>query len=286
MANLARFFINGVSSTPTAGFDATAGQLLTFTPEGASSIVQRSTYEVYSVSEPSSPLASKDAPTLTLVGATSGQKVDAATPSAAVTCTLPSTAGLCASWLVRRYVNGGIDASGKFNPDYVFERLVAVRAANGMRKVVATESTQYSPRGWADAQNETIDQLMAGFTPIEFQSTAAGSSFETVASYTIPEGYAVRVVFEVVGQQGSEVGIYGKVATYYRRVGQNAVDGWKTTIGKNPDSGAAPVESDAAWDADIVRATNVLNFQVRQNGESPGTKWRGRYQITELLLPT
>src|SRR5688572_606801 len=112
MANLARFFINGVSSIPKAGFDALDFDLLTFTPEGASSIVQRSTYEVYDVAEPSSPLASKDAPTLTLVGATSGQKVDAATPSAAVTCQLPFFP-VVASWIVRRYVNGGIDATGK-----------------------------------------------------------------------------------------------------------------------------------------------------------------------------
>lgn len=285
MPNLARFFINGVSSTPTAGLDASAGQLLTFTPEGASSLVQRSTYEVYSVSEPSSPLASKDAPTLTLVGATSGQKVDAATPSAAVTCTLPNFDGLCASWLVRRYVNGGIDASGRFNPDYVFERLVAVRAANGMRKVIATEGTQYSPRGWADAQNEEVDQLMAGYRALAHQSTNSGSGYETVASYQINEGYALRVTFEMVGLQGSEVGIYGKVATYYRRVGQSAQDGWKTTLGKNPDSGAAPVEIDSAWDADIVRSTNTLNFQVKQNGENPGTKWRGRFHIVETPLP-
>lgn len=159
------------------------------------------------------------------------------------------------------------------------------------------EGTSFAGSAWQLATTGaiTLNTTALDFRLLEilprvarFSSTNSSSTAATVTAlnYTIPEGYLVKVVFEAVGMQGAEVGIYGKVATYYRRTGQNAADGWKTTIGKTPDSGTAPFESDAAWDADIVRSTNDLAFQVKQNGENPGAKWDCRVSIVAIPLPT
>lgn len=156
MANFARFTVN-LSPSSAGGYDAVAGQVLSFQAEGfVAGVVQRMTYQVYDANETNPPLASLNAPTLTLAGASSGQKVDAATPGAAVTTTLPSPLADGASWRVRALANGGIDSTGRPNPDYVFERLIVVRSSAGLRKEVDGEGTSYSPRGRADAQNEIV----------------------------------------------------------------------------------------------------------------------------------
>lgn len=159
MANFARFLINASASTD-GGFDATAGQTLTFQLEGTpSGVVQRATFEVYDPAQPTSPLASKNAPALSLAGATTGTKIDAATPASAVTTTMPTGVH---SYRVRCSVNGGLDPNGSPSADYSFERLVVIRSAGGLRKVVSGESTDYSPSGAADAQNDLIDALVNG----------------------------------------------------------------------------------------------------------------------------
>lgn len=171
MANLARFTINATPSS-SPGFDATISQVLTVALEGGpANLAQRWTLQVFSASDGESPLASKNAPSLTLVGATSGQKVDAATPGSSITTTMPGSG--VHSWLVRSLINGGIDASGKKNADYVFERVVSIKTGSGLRKVIATEQTAYSPRGWADAQNDLID---VGAGPITAPGGAADAN--------------------------------------------------------------------------------------------------------------
>jgi hypothetical protein len=137
-----------------------------------------------------------------------------------------------------------------------------------------------------DDQNWVLSQIAP--RKATFQSTNSGSSLQTISdlNYAIPEGYYVQVHFRAIGMQGSEVGLYGKVATYYRLSGGDAADGWKTTVGKSPDSGSAPFESDASWDADITRSTNSLAFQVKQNGENPGAKWVATVEILAIPLPS
>lgn len=152
MANRAWFTINGTAAA-TRGFDATNGQVLTFALESVASLAQRWTLEVYSPSDEKSPLASKNAPLLTLVGTTSGQKVDATTPAASITTTMPSGVH---SYKVRSTVNGGLDALGEPDPDLVFERIISMRSG-GRRKIIAGEGTEYAPGGWADAQNDDVD---------------------------------------------------------------------------------------------------------------------------------
>ena len=152
--NLARFLINGSASTP-GGFDGANGQVLTFALEASAGVVQRWTLEVYSPGDAASPLASKGAPLLSLVGASTGQKVDAATPASTISTTLPGSGAH--SWIVRSTVNGGLDAYGKPQPSLVYQRIITIRSGNGRRKIIASESTEYAPGGWADAQNDDVE---------------------------------------------------------------------------------------------------------------------------------
>lgn len=191
MANFARFKIE-TSPSSDGGFDATAAATLNLQLEGTpAGVVQRTTFQVYSAGEVNPPLASKSAPLLTLVGASSGQKVDAATPGAVVQTVMPSSSLGGHSWVVRCLVNGGIDTNGRINPDYVFERLVTIRSTNGLRKEVLAEATAYSQRGAADAQNEIIDSL-AGVNAQPITPNAPTVTFQTTAgsvdllAYTVP----------------------------------------------------------------------------------------------------
>jgi hypothetical protein len=169
--NLAKFTIEGTASSP-GGYDATVGQTLHFALEGGpASLVNRWTLQVYDPADTTSPLASYGAPLLSLVGATTGQKVDAATPGTQITCVAPSGMN---TWIVRSIVNGGILPNGKKSPDYVWERMLAVRDGSGRRRVISTEQTQYGSEGWARAVNEAMTAAM---------SIAAGTQRSQIAQW-------------------------------------------------------------------------------------------------------
>lgn len=145
------------------GFDGTNSQALSFTlrtnpPNGITSW-RLETWDAsgFVASLPIStnpPRASKSAPELTLVGATSGQSVSPVNLTSAITTTLPSSGSH--SWILRSVVNNGVNADGSVNPEYVRERIVAIRSSSGGRKVVVTETTQYEQDGWAGAIGEGI----------------------------------------------------------------------------------------------------------------------------------
>lgn len=178
VTNLARFTVNGLASS-LRGVDLANGAPVTLALEAVSSLVQRATFEVYNAADSASPLASKDAPSLSLVGATTGPKVDAATPAASVTATLPASGAH--SYMVRCTVNGGLNAKGKPDANLVFERVVAIRTAGGRRKVIASEGTQYEVAGWAGAQNDDADALEGGGTAAAIPAPAL------VATSNIPQ---------------------------------------------------------------------------------------------------
>jgi hypothetical protein len=161
--NYARFTINGNASS-NRGYDTTNGAALSFALEASSALVRKVEYWVSDATDPEAPLASKDAPELALVGTTTGRRVIAATPATAVTTT--AAAGGVHSWIVRCLVNDGVNQDGSVNPDFVFERMVSIRTADGRRKIIGAEGTQYSLRGWADAQNEDVEALAANTLPV------------------------------------------------------------------------------------------------------------------------
>jgi hypothetical protein len=203
--NLAKFTINASASSP-GGFSATVSQVLTMALEGGpANVVNRWTLQVFDAADASSPLASKNAPSLTLVGGTSGQKVDAATPGTSITTTMPSSG--VHSWLVRSLVNGGLNAKGKADPEYVYERLVYIPTGSALRKVIATEGTAASSRGWADAQNDLID---AGAGPLTApggasdankvaQANGSGTNLGYAATLRIDNNY---FTLDVAASQG------------------------------------------------------------------------------------
>lgn len=150
--NRAAFTISGTASAPR-GYDAANGEALVLALEAPPDPdVYKVQFFAYDAADPASPLASKGAPGLVFdppggVAATAGAAVTVAMPAEGVH-----------SYLLRCLVNDGVEAAtGKRRLDWIFERIVSIRSASGERKIVPGETTQYSARGWADAQNEAVD---------------------------------------------------------------------------------------------------------------------------------
>src|SRR6187551_212098 len=154
----ALFTINGDSSD--RGYDADpleelVLQLKTQPPSG----VQTVRFQVWDAAafDPSldplsnPPRKSKGAPDLVLQGATSGPNVSPSSVDGEVTVELPADDRV--AWIVRCDVNGGQatldDGRVVFDPRLVHERLIAVRDGNGVRPIIATETTPYDLDGWA-----------------------------------------------------------------------------------------------------------------------------------------
>lgn len=160
MTNLARFEIEGsvggLSPSTDLGYDGVHEEDLTLRLEGdVASVARTWEVQVYSPDNSLGPRASKDAPLLTLVGATSGQNVSATSPGSDITTALPASG--THAWVMRSLVDDGNDSDGNPDPDRVFERMVVIRNTDGHRKIIAIESTQYQKEGWSEAHNEIVD---------------------------------------------------------------------------------------------------------------------------------
>lgn len=129
----------------------------------------------------SPPRQSPGATELELVGATSGPAVFAATISSAITTTLPSAPEVSA-WIIRSVVDGGVKSlpNGAVvpDPDAIHERMIVIRSASGLRKIVATERAQYHVDGIAEAWGGVVDSDFGGlavdFAPKDFLWETAG----------------------------------------------------------------------------------------------------------------
>lgn len=161
MTNRALFDVNGDGQNQ--GFNGSAAQFLTMTlrdPVG----VRTWTLQTYAVAayDPNlgvlanPPRSSTGAPELTLVGSTSGQSVAASTPNAPITTNLPATTD-AHSYIIRSMVDGGLDDKGRWDSTKVWERMVTVNTVNGVRKIVATERTQYSDASWEEPFNKALE---------------------------------------------------------------------------------------------------------------------------------
>jgi hypothetical protein len=108
------------------------------------------------------PRSSKGAPTLTLVGATSGQLVSPATVDGTVTITMPASGSH--SWIVRCIVNGGVrtlpNGVTVADPTLIHERGVYIVTSFLTRKVVCTELRQFEDDGWAGALADLPDLII------------------------------------------------------------------------------------------------------------------------------
>jgi hypothetical protein len=279
VANLAEFTINASPSDPR-GYDASHSEVLTFALEGGpASVVQRWTLQVYDAAEPDAPLASKDAPTIVLNGATAGQKVDAATPGSNITSDALTSSG-AHSWIVRSLVNGGLGPDGQPNSDYVFERMVVIRSPlTDQRKIVPTEGTQYSPRGWADAQNDQVDAEEGNVGAGETTSTDATP--ETVETFTLAEGYLYKFGVECVAY-GTAPGTTRLVQEFLHRferlTGAGAVSVEKSDLMNKQSSdilGTTGLTLEASGNDVLVRWTGHATIDLRP-------QWRVGYTRTPV----
>lgn len=182
MANSALFDIN--ADGENFGFQATNAQSLTLSlrdPSSASTVL----FQVFDPAGPNPalgiaanpPRASKGAPTLTLVGATSGQAVSPTSVSEAVTVDMPGSGSH--SWIVRCVVDGGLRTLPNgvtiVDPNLIFERGIFIPTASSFRKVVITESTQFEVDGWAGA---LADMANGGISDPLLVSVVRGPSGE------------------------------------------------------------------------------------------------------------
>lgn len=148
-ANKAQFTINGTAAA-TKGFDAPRGQAITLNLEDVSGVLAV-TYQTYDAADPSSPLASTGAPSLTFQG-NGLNSFTPATPSTAATIVMLSTTLDGHSWIVR------CTATLVDGTAHVFERMISLRT-NKPRKYVPGEVTQYSSRGWGDSHSELLSSF-------------------------------------------------------------------------------------------------------------------------------
>ncbi len=275
--NLARFAIESnsvVSPSTDRGFDVANGALVKFRLETTDALAYRVTYEVFDNTVSSSPLSSKDATELVLDnGPITGQMVDALTPGADVETTMPATGSH--SWKVRCLVDGGINPhTGKVDPDYVFERIIAIRTATGLRKVIGDESTEYSPRGWADAQNEQVEGA--------YQRTI------TRAPAAVTGAAPTITVLEAGGAVASK--FHCAVMIVFANNGTDRA-AWRITTtflsdgSGNPTSPSSAVEplpgwtaGAAAWTASVSTVGNAL--VMTGSGATAGTQWTVNAELT------
>jgi hypothetical protein len=270
--NLARFTIQG-SPSSARGYDTVSGASLVLQLEALTGVVRRVTYEVYSASDDKSPRASKGAALLTLVGSSTGQKVDAATPATAVSLNVPATGA--ASWVVRCLVNGGLDRNDRPSADFVFERLVCVRSALGRRKIIATEGTQYSAGGWADNQNDDVDVVPPGGGDVLGPASAVVDRVPVFQSANGKElkdgGIAVRDLFAYFNVKLGTYGASPAALAAANRVALQAALAAANTAGAGlvyvPDGlGAAYLVNESAIDDVCLSLTGLANVTLRGAG--------------------
>jgi hypothetical protein len=135
------------------------------------------------------PRASKDAPELDIVGATTGQTVSPTSVDGSVEITLPI--GVTPhSWIVRCIVNGGTRSlpNGQVvaDPSLIHERGIYIPSAFGARMVVCTETRQFSDGGWADALADLQGSLgLLRRTVLQGAGTHEFSVYARAFSFTI-----------------------------------------------------------------------------------------------------
>lgn len=108
----------------------------------------------------------------------------AATPTSAVTLTLPSTER--GTWAIQCQVNGGGDGSIASIADTTTTRYVAVRTANlNLRHLLSGERTEYETDGWAVAIQELDDALDAFAAGAGTYTAGAGLNESPAGTFNI-----------------------------------------------------------------------------------------------------
>ena len=187
------------------GYDADPGDVLTFALRDTAGV----TSWVLQVFDPSNfnpsfsildnpPRSSPGAPTLTLVGASSGQAVSPSSVAGSITTTLPIPSSIH-SWITRSVVNGGQSGNPpRPDPTLIHERMVTVGADGDIRAVVPTERTQHSDESWALPLYAMLARF-ASLSPFKRQVDAATTA--ALPSNTLTSGVLEAVANGALGAQ-------------------------------------------------------------------------------------
>src|SRR5262245_12892492 len=184
-----KFTVNGIP-TSAGGVDVANGTVVTFQLEGLPAL--DGVKSVYSIGQ-----TSKNAPPLVL--SSGGIPVPPTSPVTFVAPVLGTH-----SYELICVVNNGVDAAGVPQPGFTHRRIVAIRSALGLRKILPAETTQYDPTfGWAAAQNEQVDAAVGGGgggippgTAFSMPLRGASVSNQTIQSVAASPGWTVIGAFQ------------------------------------------------------------------------------------------
>lgn len=272
------------------GYEATVSESLSLTLRSTTD-VNTVAFQVYSAAgfdadlgiAANPPRASKGAPELTLVGATSGQTASPTTVDGAVTVSTPSSG--VHSWIVRCIVNDGVRAlpNGETvaDPSLIHERGVFVPTGLGTRKVVCTEVAQFEVDGWAgaladlaDVAGQTTYQLADGYEllvlPTDFDRDSMATGTQDAVAITLEDGYWYSITVEVVLKDptATEYYVFRQQLEAYR-------DGGGAVIHYQPAQ--APVEEPIGGNYSVAVAASVNTITVEIDNQSANTVNFARY---------
>lgn len=101
-------------------------------------------------------------------------------------------------------VNNGKDAEGKPRADYVSSRIVAIRSDQGLRKILAGETTEYDAnQGWATAVNEIVEEIDTLGTGMGGMITTVTGTTPITVNNTNPNAPVVGISAATTSNAGS-----------------------------------------------------------------------------------
>lgn len=254
---------SGASPSTDAGFDAVTGETLTFALEASPGVDVRSTlFEVVSL-----------VPAATASLALSGSGIPP-TPLGDVTATVLDG---FAAYLVRCTINGGVNADGSANADWIRERIVVVRRG-GVRPVIPGERTQYdTDAGWFEAMNTLLEGASAAGKVRRVDNVSpSGGSVNITLTDDLADGETALIAFVVWGQDAG-----GDRAWYRGTVAVARTAGVASAIGSIALQLTA--EEDAGWGGPtaIADASGQAALTVSGDG-SDLTLWLVTYSYIRI----
>jgi hypothetical protein len=175
--SLAGFTINGTPST-NRGYDAARGEVLSLALENPSSVVS-AVFTVLSTTEGAGSLTFSAASPVPL--------------SASVNATVPTTVEGGGDWEPHVGHSFAIQCSVTYQDERgnhrtdVFTRIVAVRSARGLRKILPVETIEYSAASWVTGLNEMVDATSASRSFLPSATDSAANTAEIKARLDLGE---------------------------------------------------------------------------------------------------
>lgn len=250
---------SGLSLQSAAGHNAVNGETLTLQLEASPGLdIQSCKYEVIVKSH-------AGATTLSL----SNGGIPTPTPLSGVTVVMPG-AGEISAWLIRCTVNDGSKA------EWVRERLVVIRTAANLRKMVIAETTQYNATyGWASAFADLVE-FMKGLTT--FSGSVVSGNLDVTGNLGVDGYIDVRGAGGLVDSVNNDFLIDSNV-TITNQLGLQAQLSKGLAIGATVNATLAADANDWAPTgigtcgqirADVTKTGGAFVTGIDESGQSPG----------------